>query len=113
MNDQLEPERSQDSGGSIKDKIPEENDGTEGMLLKDVTPKLEKMWFRYPYLLKLNILLLGGVLSQVVSGYDGSLLNGMQSLTVWQDYFDHPKSAKLGTITNGLTIGSLISIPVV
>ncbi|VEU23302.1 DEKNAAC104428 [Brettanomyces naardenensis] len=81
--------------------------------LKDVTPKLEKYWFQYPYLLKLNILILGGVFAQVVSGYDGSLLNGMQSLDVWQNYFNTPQGAMLGTITNGLTIGTLISTPFV
>ena len=53
----------------------------EGVSLKDVTPKLEKSWIRYPYILKLNFLLTGSLLTQITSGFDSSMLNGLQSLT--------------------------------
>lgn len=48
--------------------------------LADVTPKLEKKWFMYPWLLQLNVLLLGAILAQVTSGYDGSMMNNLQTL---------------------------------
>lgn len=81
--------------------------------LADVIPKRPKMWWKYPYLLKLNVLLMAGVLAQVVSGYDGSMLNGLQALESWQEYFDDPAGSRLGTMTNGINIGILITMPFV
>lgn len=81
--------------------------------LVDVIPKRDKMWWHYPFLIRLNVFLLAGILSQVVSGYDSSMMNGLQSLVPWQEYFDHPKGARLGTMSNGITIGTLIVVPFV
>lgn len=79
--------------------------------LADVIPNLDKPWFRYPYLVKLNFLLLSGMLCQVVGGYDGSMMNGLQSLPSWEEYFDHPTGTRLGTLSVGVNVGHLISIP--
>lgn len=79
--------------------------------LADVTPKFEKIWFKYPWLLQLNIFLLGGILAQVTSGYDGSMMNNLQTLPSWRNYFDQPTGSILSTMANGVTIGTLISIP--
>ncbi|KAK9350312.1 general substrate transporter [Lipomyces doorenjongii] len=57
--------------------------------------------------------LLIGILCQVVSGFDGSMMNGIQSLESWQDFFNHPSGGRLGTMVNGNTIGTLITIPFV
>lgn len=85
----------------------------DGLVLADVIPKHDKMWWRYPYLLKLNIFLMAGVLAQVVAGYDGSMMNGLQSLESWQEYFDHPTGVRLGTMSNGMNIGAIIILPFV
>ncbi|ANB12356.1 hexose transporter HXT11 [Sugiyamaella lignohabitans] len=84
-----------------------------GPTLLDVAPKLEKPWFMYPRLLQLNFLLLGSLLAQVTCGYDGSSLNGLQSVSSWNKFFNNPAGSKLGTIVNGMTIGSLIMTPFV
>lgn len=65
-------------------------DEFQGLVLADVTPELEKWWFQYPNLLKLNLLLLCAFLAQFTCGFDGSMLNGMQSLPPWQAAFGHP-----------------------
>ncbi|OZJ01619.1 hypothetical protein BZG36_05531 [Bifiguratus adelaidae] len=85
----------------------------DGQLLKDVTPKLDKFWWHYPHLLKLNLLLLGAVLVQTTNGYDGSMLNGLQSISLWQNYFGNPTGAYLGTMTSGTTYGLIASLPFV
>ncbi|CAN6651359.1 hexose transporter Hxt15p [Trichomonascus vanleenenianus] len=85
----------------------------EGKTLLEVTPKHEKLWFRYPHLLKLNFFLLAAILAQVVSGFDGSMMNNLQSVSSWQEYFGNPSGARLGTMSNGITIGTLISTPFV
>ncbi|CAM0141767.1 hypothetical protein VKS41_004539 [Umbelopsis sp. WA50703] len=80
------------------------------MLLRDATPKLEKWWWHYPFLRKLNFFLASGVLVQCTNGYDGSLLNGLQSLPQWVDYFNHPSGAILGTLSSGTTFGLIASL---
>ncbi|KAH8658542.1 general substrate transporter [Ilyonectria robusta] len=84
-------------------------DEFHGLVLADVTPELEKWWFQYPNLLKLNLLLLCAFLAQFTCGFDGSMLNGMQSLPPWQASFGHPKGSNLGTLVNAINIGVLVS----
>jgi hypothetical protein len=90
----------------------EANNNSE-LKVQDVVPKRAKMWWHYPFLVKLNILLLAGTFANIVSGYDGSMMNGLQSLPSWQNYFDKRSGQRLGTMSNGLTIGNLITVPFV
>lgn len=83
----------------------------DGLTLKDVTPKLEKAWVQYPRLLQLNFLLLCAFLGQTATGYDGSMLNGMQALPQWEEYFGSPSGGKLGAMVNGIVFGVLIALP--
>ncbi|KAJ5150347.1 general substrate transporter [Penicillium canariense] len=84
-------------------------DEFDGFVLADVTPKLEKWWFQYPHLLKLNLLLVCAFLAQFTCGFDGSMINGMQSLPSWKAAFGNPTGAKLGTLVNAINIGVLLS----
>ncbi|KAJ6079601.1 hypothetical protein N7467_009354 [Penicillium canescens] len=82
----------------------------EGLALKDVIPKDRKPFWKDGTLLKLNTLLLCALLTQITSGYDGSMLNGMQSLPQWQKYFGKPTGTRLGAMTFGPNGGTLISV---
>ncbi|GKT54489.1 hexose transporter protein [Colletotrichum tofieldiae] len=42
-------------------------------------------WWRVPHLVKLNLLLFVPFLTSYVGGFDGSMLNGVQTLTHWQE----------------------------
>jgi len=57
------------------------NEQIVGAALAEVLPVTDKWWFRRPELLRLNLILLVPLLSSSVAGYDGSLMNGLQSLT--------------------------------
>jgi MFS family permease len=57
------------------------------------------------------LLLLAPIFAQVVSGYEGSMMNGLQDVGVWQSYFNHPLGQRLGTMNNGVTIGTLVITP--
>jgi sugar porter (SP) family MFS transporter len=87
--------------------------GVGGVILKDVLPKRDKWWFQYQSLLTLNLLLLGCIASDITNGYDGSMLNGLQIIPQWQDYFGHPKGSRLGLITNGTRIGQAAALFVI
>lgn len=65
-------------------------DEFNGLVLADVITPLEKWWFQYPHLLKLNLTLLSAFLAQFTCGFDGSMINGMQSLPTWQAAFGNP-----------------------
>lgn len=81
-----------------------------GVVLNDVIPKRDKSWWRDRRLLKLNALLLCALLTQTAQGFDASMLNGMQALPTWIEYFGHPAGTRLGAMTFGPTGGVLISI---
>jgi sugar porter (SP) family MFS transporter len=82
-------------------------------VLRDVLPKRDKWWFQYNSLLNLNLLLLGCIAADITNGYDGSMLNGLQIIPQWQEYFAHPAGSRLGLITNGTRIGQVGALFVV
>jgi sugar porter (SP) family MFS transporter len=53
------------------------------------------------------------VLTAATNGYDGSMVNGLQSLAPWQDYFHHPTGSLLGLFACIMSVGSLVALPVV
>ena len=70
-------------GGMVESSI------ADGAAVKDYLPK-RKPWWKDATLIKLNTLLLCALLTQTASGFDSSMLNGMQSLPHWQSYFGKP-----------------------
>lgn len=70
-------------------------------------------WYKDPALRKTYICLSFVVLTSATNGYDGSMVNGLQSLDIWQDYFGHPKGSLLGLLACIMSIGSLVALPVV
>ncbi|KIY47495.1 hexose transporter [Fistulina hepatica ATCC 64428] len=45
------------------------------------------------------------------NGYDGSMMNGLQSLHQWADYFHHPSGGRLGLLNAIQNIGALAAYP--
>ncbi|KAG9961078.1 general substrate transporter, partial [Aureobasidium melanogenum] len=84
-----------------------------GQSLAEVLPQTNKYWFQHKHLLQLNLLLLVPLISSSVAGYDGSLMNGLQSLPQWRDYFGNPVGTKLGLVNAAQSIGSVIVLPIV
>lgn len=84
-----------------------------GKALAAVLPKTDKYWFQVPHLLQLNLILLVPLLSSSVAGYDGSLMNGLQALPQWQQYFGNPQGALLGLVNAAQSIGSVLALPIV
>ncbi|EMC91174.1 hypothetical protein BAUCODRAFT_317249 [Baudoinia panamericana UAMH 10762] len=70
-------------------------------------------WYRDPALRKTYICLMFVVITSATNGYDGSMVNGLQSLNVWQDYFHHPTGSILGLFSAIMSVGSITAIPFV
>jgi sugar porter (SP) family MFS transporter len=80
-----------------------------GLTLLEVVPKLDKMWWHYPHLLKLNTLLLCAIMWSTASGFDGSLFNGMQALPQWMNYFGNPTGSRLGISSVPATVTNIVT----
>ena len=53
------------------------------------------------------------ILVNVANGFDGSMMNGLQSLPYWQRYFNYPAGVKLSLFGSAMSLGALISLPFV
>lgn len=53
-------------------------------------------WLSNAGIVKLNLMLLLFQISSYATGYDGSMMNGLQSLDNWNAYFDNPSASELG-----------------
>ncbi|KAF8183951.1 hypothetical protein BJ912DRAFT_539565 [Pholiota molesta] len=68
-------------------------------------------WWRNRGLLVLNICLLIPLLTSVANGLDSSLVNGLQLLPGWQNFFNEPQGKTLGLINSAQFLGNLIGLP--
>ncbi|KAF4967696.1 hypothetical protein FSARC_4756 [Fusarium sarcochroum] len=84
--------------------------GTE---LSRVLPQDPKPWYRTWHLVKLNLCLLVPLFSASSVGYDGSMMNGLQTLPQWREYFDNPEGALLGLMNSVYPLGKVVSLFVV
>lgn len=76
------------------------------LLAEDTTP-----WYKKPNLLKLYLLLVPAALGvEMTTGYDGSVLNGLQAVDLWNEHFGNPHGAILGVATSSLAIGTAIGV---
>ncbi|KAL4937117.1 hypothetical protein BDV06DRAFT_232793 [Aspergillus oleicola] len=82
-----------------------------GPALAAVLPVASKPWYRKPELLYLNFCVASLFLLSSSNGYDGSMMNGLQSLPPWQKFMDHPVGAWLGFINSSQFLGGLLWLP--
>ncbi|KAI5826868.1 hypothetical protein K523DRAFT_322607 [Schizophyllum commune Tattone D] len=68
-------------------------------------------WWKNRGILLLNLCLILPLLTAFVNGLDSSLVNGLQILPDWQNYFDHPHGRTLGLINSAQNIGGLAALP--
>ncbi|KAF8138796.1 hexose transporter [Boletus edulis] len=88
----------------------ESNDATVTRLARqDRVP-----WYRKPNLRLLYFLMFPTCLGvEMTSGFDSSLLNGLQAVPSWLEYFDHPRSALLGVVSSMYSLGAIAAVPFV
>ncbi|KAJ3739943.1 hexose transporter [Lentinula detonsa] len=70
-----------------------------------------KKWFNNKRLITLNAWIVLLLITSCTNGYDGSMMNSLQSLPQWKDYFNHPSPSKLGLLNAIQNIGSLAAYP--
>ena len=70
-------------------------------------------WYKDPGLRRTYLVLFLVILTSATNGYDGSMMNGLQTLPYWQNYFKNPTGSTLGLLNAIMSIGSLAAIPAV
>ncbi|KAH7370173.1 general substrate transporter [Rhexocercosporidium sp. MPI-PUGE-AT-0058] len=70
-------------------------------------------WYRQTELRKLYILMPFLFLGSTTLGYDGSVLNGLQTMNTWQEFFNHPVGSRLGIFGAMPGFGGLACLPFV
>ncbi|KAH7006836.1 general substrate transporter [Ilyonectria destructans] len=76
------------------------------LLSEDLTP-----WYKKPNLLRLYLLLIPAALGvEMTTGYDGSVLNGLQAVDLWNEHYGNPHGATLGVMTSSLAIGTAFGV---
>ncbi|KAJ5041583.1 uncharacterized protein L3040_005163 [Drepanopeziza brunnea f. sp. 'multigermtubi'] len=69
-------------------------------------------WYKEPGMRGLYILLMFAVLTSATNGYDGSMMNGLQSLPYWISSFDDPSPATRGLLNAIMSVGSIVALPI-
>ncbi|KAI0032687.1 hexose transporter [Vararia minispora EC-137] len=70
-----------------------------------------KPWWKNRRLLALNAWIVLLLITSSTNGYDGSMMNGLQSLPTWESYFNYPTGGRLGLFNAIQNIGSLCAYP--
>lgn len=67
-------------------------------------------WYKDPGLTKLYLILSAVILVSATNGFDGSMMNGLQTVDNWTNYF-RPTPADRGLLNAILSVGSICAIP--
>ncbi|KAG9236873.1 MFS sugar transporter-like protein [Amylocarpus encephaloides] len=70
-------------------------------------------WYKQKGMRGLYVCLLFVVLTSATNGYDSSMMNGLQSLEQWRDYYNSPSPSQLGLLNCIWPVGSLVALPFV
>ncbi|KAK5658356.1 hypothetical protein OQA88_2332 [Cercophora sp. LCS_1] len=69
-------------------------------------------WYKKPNLRFLYLILIPTCLGvEWTSGFDSSMMNSLQAVQSWIDYFDNPSSSRLGLLNAMYSLGALMSVP--
>ncbi|KAG8997888.1 hypothetical protein FRB94_007391 [Tulasnella sp. JGI-2019a] len=68
-------------------------------------------WWMNARRIKLNAWIFLLLITSSTNGYDGSMMNGLQTLSQWKSAFNNPSGGMLGLLNCIQTIGALIATP--
>ncbi|KAJ8518835.1 hypothetical protein ONZ45_g4155 [Pleurotus djamor] len=70
-----------------------------------------RKWYNNKRIIALNGWIVLLLITSSTNGYDGSMMNGLQSLPQWRDYFNNPGGSMLGLLNAIQNIGCLAAYP--
>ncbi|THG93118.1 hypothetical protein EW026_g8027 [Hermanssonia centrifuga] len=79
------------------------------LVAEDKVPWYQKRNLRMLYLLMFPTCI--GI--EMTSGFDSSMMNGLQAVNSWESFFHNPNSTTLGLMSSLYSLGSIASLPIV
>ncbi|KAI1370695.1 MFS general substrate transporter [Hypoxylon crocopeplum] len=71
-----------------------------------------KRWYQKPNLRALYLILIPSAMGvEWTSGFDSSMMNSLQAVPSWVEYFDNPTEGRLGLLNAMYSLGALMAIP--
>ncbi|KAJ1300931.1 hypothetical protein OPQ81_003357 [Rhizoctonia solani] len=71
-------------------------------------------WYSKPNLRTLYFLLLPTCMGvEMTSGFDSSMMNGLQGVTYWDEFFGRPRGNLLGIMSSMYSLGAICALPLV
>ncbi|KAI1392241.1 MFS general substrate transporter [Hypoxylon trugodes] len=71
-----------------------------------------KRWYQKPNLRALYLMLIPSAMGvEWTSGFDSSMMNSLQAVASWVEYFDNPTEGRLGLLNAMYSLGALMAIP--
>ncbi|KAF4594316.1 hypothetical protein EYR40_009119 [Pleurotus pulmonarius] len=83
--------------------------GNDGGYAHLIDPR--RKWYNNRRIIALNGWIVLLLITSSTNGYDGSMMNGLQSLPQWRDYFNSPSGGMLGLLNAIQNIGCLAAYP--
>jgi len=68
-------------------------------------------WYKNTRIIQLNLFVFLLLITSSTNGYDGSMMNGLQSIPQWESAFNYPSGGKLGLLNAIQNIGALAAYP--
>lgn len=72
-------------------------------LIRDAPP-----WYKTFSMVKLYLLLIAPMLTSTAWGFDQSMTNGLQSVNIFMERFDHPSGSRLGFFGASSSVGGIV-----
>ncbi|KAL0950346.1 hypothetical protein HGRIS_010314 [Hohenbuehelia grisea] len=94
----------------LKESPQEDNDAIVSRLAaQDTTP-----WYQKPNLRSLYLLLIPTCIGvEMTSGFDSSMMNGLQAVDSWDEFYHSPRSTLLGLMSAMYSLGAIAALPIV
>ncbi|KAJ7694414.1 hexose transporter [Mycena rosella] len=71
-------------------------------------------WYRKPNLRVLYLILLPTCIGvEMTSGFDSSMMNGLQAVDSWDTFYHSPRSTLLGLMSAAYSLGAIVALPAV
>ncbi|KAH7305801.1 general substrate transporter [Stachybotrys elegans] len=71
-------------------------------------------WYKKPNLRYLYFMLMPTCMGvEITSGFDSQLINALQIMTAWRDFYDNPTGPRQGIIAASYSLGAILSLPFV
>ncbi|KAF4780631.1 major myo-inositol transporter iolT [Colletotrichum scovillei] len=82
--------------------------------LSQIAQNDKTIWYKKPNLRFLYLILIPtGLGVEWTSGFDSSMMNSLQAVSSWFEYFGRPNSSRLGLLSAIYSLGALMAIPFV